>query len=338
MNDEILDSIAKDLKIDTLKSGLSSTEYRCAVLYSASALWAKTSSQDILDNTEIGSRKHVIHICSSFINKSLEDENDDVKQFFVNNEHDPEKSAAVKLIDALIRVREFSETGNDPNSLKLSLPSDKTIQLTHDYQAAIGFLGTEGLNHNKEYKLMSGLAFIVPGESDAFPSLINNEQWVKQKLSQLQSLKPTRTKSTANDLYFDIRDYGDRRFSRHKPHENYPFEIVMNNTVAGEQYYLKMNESYYLFSDFSITLKEHHRFMIYLVSKLNGKMMNLRNENGVIHLDLYLSLPIYEDSLLRLVFWPRRTIDDSGSFFGPSFLKLYVSDILSSLGLKYDKI
>lgn len=332
MNNEILNSIAKDLKIDALEDGITKDEYRCAVIYSAAALWAKTSSQDILDNVDRGSRKHVIQVCSAFIKKSLKGESEIVQNYFNNSDHDPEKSAAVKLVNALIRVRELSETGNNPLALTLSLPSDRTVQLSPHHQAILGFLGTEGKDCIKDYIMMSGLSFIINEESGEYPKLVNNFQWVENELIRYKFIKPTRTIELNYDLYFDIHDYGDRRFTKHKPHKNYPFEIVMNDTIAGEQYFLKTENGFFRFDEMSIKLKEHHRFMIYLVNKMKGRMIQIRDKSNIFYLDLYLPLPLYEDSLLRQVLWPRRNIDDAGSFFGPQTLKPYISNILISLG------
>lgn len=334
MNNAALETIAKDLKIDKLKNSLSPKEYRIYVIYSATALWAKVATQDSSENISAGSRRHVIRVCSKFLEQALADESNEIKSYFINSENNSQKSPAIKIVDSLIRTGEINETGSNPDQLFLSLPYDSVIQLTPNYQINLGFLGTEDATGYRNYEIMSGLSFINKGTDGNNPLTINNSEWVENKIKLLNKTKPTRTKSFEEDRYFDINQYGKNKFSLKHPHEDYPFEIVMNQTIADNQYYIKTENGFYLIDNASVEIKDHQRFMIYLTSYFHKKIIKLKENGGVVRLDMYLSLPLLEDTCLRRSFWPLRSIDDTASFVGPLFLKSFILNILTNLGLE----
>ena len=328
MNDKLLDRIAKDLKIFRFRNSLTVKEYRCAVIYSATALWAKIATQDQLVTVDQGSRRHVLKVCSKFLNNALEDESTEIKSYFYTDSYNTDIPPQIKIVDSLIRVREINEIGLNPNKLILSLTDDDVRQITDDLQIVLGSIGS-----SQEYEFISGLSFIYRDKDGVAPAFRNNTKFVEEYLKQVSKKKPTRSKNLENDYYFDIHDWGDRKFSRRKGHDNYPFEIVMNQAVDGEIYYIKTEKGFYQFSELETELREHYRFIIYLCRYFEKKTFNLIENDDVFYLKGFHALPLYEDCLIRSILWPMRDIDDVASFFGPIEIKDYILRIFDGMGL-----
>jgi len=326
MNDDLLHAITKDLKINQYEEYLSKSEYRCAAIYSAAALWAKVSTQDVLEHSDIGSRRHVLSVCSNFLDNALDGETSEVKQYFDTEKQNTTPS--IEIIDALIRTRELSECGTNADKLILSLPNDKTYQIESGIQRSLGAIGL-----GDDFLMMSGLSIIYEEDGGEEIEFIDNKKWVEDYLKSLSNQTPTRTKHSDHDHYFDIYEYGSRRFSRAEPHTDYPFEIVMNDTVGGEQYYLKTEKGYYQFSDLSSELREPYRFMIYLNNNKKNRTYRIEDKGSIFFIKGFHALPLYEDNLIRSVLWPARSVNDMACFFGPMNLKQYVLRILNSLNM-----
>lgn len=329
MNDKLLQTIAYDLKINRFEKDLSPYEYRCAVIYSATALWAKVATQDLLKDTEKGSRRHVLNVCASFLSNVLADEGEEVKSYFFDGHHS-NLSPQTKIVDSLIRVRELNEIGMDSNKLILSLPDDVVFQISDNLQTILGSIGS-----SKNYEFLSGLSFTYKDVDGVCPKLRNNIEYVERYLVQLSKKKPSRTKALDGDCYFDIYEYGERRFSRNKPHGSYPFELIMNRMIDGEKYYLKTERGYFEFSELESNIREHCRFMIYLCHIFGKKTFKIIENDAVIYLKGHHALPLYEDCLIRSILWPMRNIDDAAWFFGPREYKPFIIQVLSSLGLVF---
>ena len=184
---------------------------------------------------------------------------------------------------------------------------------------------------------MSGLSFLYVTEDDVdYPETIDNEEWVKSHLDLLNRLRPNRTEESPRDRYFDVNQYSKNRFSRNKSHTDYPFEIVMNETVGGKEiYFVRTEKGFYLMDSLSIDLKEHYRYMIYLRSLFKQNSYTIEEKGNTIFVRGRHALPIFEDTLLRTVLWPYSNVSDTAYFFGPKEVKPLVVKILSNLGLVY---
>ncbi len=323
----IVEAIAKDLKIDGMENSLTRKEYRSAVLYSAAAMWAKAATQDAGDFVS-GSRKHVLSVCNEFLSKVLEGESDEIKNYFYRNV-EKKKTPGGSIVNALIRTRELFEVGSDPDNLVLSPMDEHYIQVDDGIQAVQGYLGTE-----KDFITASGLSLICE-ENDEHPlKCIDNKLWVESELVRIHKSESTCVSPSSGDHYFDVEEYGNKLFTRELPHDDYPFEIVMNDTNYEKRYYLTIGGRRYAFDNLSVKLKDHYRFMYYLMSLKGKKPYSLLTKGNVIHLRGKLALPIYEDSLIRAVMWPSRSVDDAAWFFGPDILLPFVTKVLHGLDVE----
>ena len=332
MNDKVLLKIANDLKIDRFADGLTETEFRCAVIYSAAALWAKISSQDILNDIEQGSRRHVLKVCSTFLNYALEDENETIKEYFYKTSNGSKTAPQTIIVDSLIRAGELIETGLDSNNFILSLPEDSVRQILDDLQIVSG-----SIRSGKDYEYMSGLSFIYSDDDGLRPYIKDSCKLVENYIVQLSKMTPTRYNESDEDRYFDIYDWGKSRFSRKRPHNDYPFEIVMNRMVDGEKFYIRTKKGFYQFDELELELKTHYRFMIYLCKHFDIKTFQLIENKEVLYVKGFHALPLYEDSFIRSVFWPMRDIEDAAWFFGPKYIKPFICKVLTGLGVEYDE-
>ena len=335
MNDELFEAIASDLKMDALLYDLKPTERRCFAIYSGAALWVKAATQDAVGTSltiKSGSRRHCIRVCSNFIKRCLDDEPGAVKDYFYSDFKDSEKTPELKIINAMIRCRELNETGTDPDNLVLSLPDDRTLQIDGMHQRVCGCLGLD-----RTYCSASGLSMVYPKEDtpDVLP-LIDNNKWVEDYIKRTEAVIPDRTLQLEGDRYFDVSSYGKYIFSRQTPHDDYPFEVVMNQYRNEWTYYIRTHRGFFRIDQMLIETGCHNRFIIYLAIKKGKQTYHLKRDGKIIRLEGAHALPLDADSMIRSVMWPMRNVDDSASFVGPLYLINHIRNIFEYLGMKID--
>ena len=335
MNDELFKAIVSDLKIDELLNDLKPIERRCFAIYSGTTLWAKAATQDTVSvspSIKFGTRRHCIRVCSNFIKKCLDNEPEAVKNYFYSDFKDPEKTPEVKIIDAMIRCRELNETGMNPDNLVLSLPDNRTLQIDGMHQRVYGCLGLD-----RTYCSASGLSMVYPNEDtpEVLP-LIDNNRWVEDYIKRTETVDPDRTIQLEGDRFFDVNSYGKYIFTRQTPHDDYPFELVINQYHNERTYYIKTHKGFFRINQMLIETGCQNRFILYLAIKKGKQTYRLKRNGKIIRLEGAHALPLDADSMIRSVMWPTRNVDDSASFTGPLYLRNHMRNIFEYLGMKID--
>lgn len=340
MSIDILNTIVKDLKMVKCRDE-SNYLYHARIVYSAMAMWIKTTALDsnISDDitTNGASKKHVFERCSRVLNDIVSIEPSIRPWFFDEFEEDSSattKSHPVNIIrERMLQAAELIETGFNSD---VAVPCWNVIPLSKNFTRLIGIPSNSypysaksaGITWIDENIIAEFYEQKMPSAAEQtikYFSITNWERAISDERKEYfdpsileSSLYKGWTTKRPSKIAFCLsrRDLG-----------NHLYEYYAEKTIDEVQVIHKIDE-------YLIERNEHRRFL-YGFRKLvdNPVCAYFTKYDGFIKLHLCAHLPLEEEIIIHTLAWPVQYITDELNWLIPSSVWSIFMMILNQLDI-----
>lgn len=324
MSDVLIDKIAHDLGLDTLKKYVSTLQYQSFISYTAASFWVKSSINDCSLDYPRGSHKHSVHITNQFINK-MADIYPSINQWFKTDDKKP--TPGQKIINILLETGEINEIGLDSNNLTLTLPEETLLKISTNLTIRKGALIDNSA-------IVMGLSTVCPNIEGNEPILINNTEWVSTFLDNIDQLSTPLDTITEECYYFEpFRPYY-QAFQNNYGKNSGAFMFFKTQPLFKPQYHVRYKGKNYRLNEDTISRGDGCRFILELLKEFNNNSVKFTHlGEDLFKINLNYPIPRHETSLLMSVMWPERHIDDRFNFIGLNSILPFIEKIMKCLGL-----
>lgn len=334
---DILKQIINDLKIQRY-DGEGRNQYFSRAIYSALSMWIKVSTldEDIFEQASesIGvSKIHILNRCKPFIDNMIELYPELYKWFYpVDSEENP-----------IVIIRERCYTGGELVDVgfntDLALPKYKECIINEGVRILRGFNGRTAqritglaqfriLNENNSFdaeKIFKFYGLKYLSAKQQFEEYVKNINWKKtEKISsQIFNKYCSNTFSNCWEIEYKLKN-NDISLYRN---EFFDFGFVKK---IGDSIYTSQI-SKYLIEQFEV-----RRFMYGLKDDVENSVIakyKSYDEKKLVKLSLYNALPQREQSILLLLGWPIKNINDKLNLLFNSYIWVFVEAILKNLNI-----
>lgn len=332
MNDLIYE-INSDLKIKKLADE-DDTSFKARITYSAMSFWVRRCTFDSLGDKGISS-KHITSRCSEVLENIVESYPEIKDWFFINknNINYPIIKIRKRLIaSSEIKYINFNKELRESKYQELELMEGKLLRGYCENKGLIisGLGYFKDISDIQDEELVLALNFYYIDRISAKEKLqmkIENIEWQNRKKSNIEVFN-SRKRSILSNSFEDNYNLNEGELSVYRE-GNYGYDYGFIKKEEGEYWFSPIG-------DYEREQKEVRRYQ-YALRDIYGNKEKARYKfikgSNAYRLKLFSRLPNQEESILFLLGWPCKNIDDFCNLIFPREIWKLIEGIIKNLNI-----